>query len=314
MVEQQSLLLMDRLRHASGGGSSGKHSSVGSKGIGGNINGSKSCGNGISSNDTSSNGNSTSGNSTSGCSTNGNSTKRSDAKVAATCRHYSTVHANETSKSTTAGSPLPAIDKVCDSNSGSGGISSFIKRMNARWLLLIMGVSVRTEGMRESCLSRPAMLLFSHVSTLDAMIILSTFPRALCAVVKEELFALPFVGWIMASHGGIPINRRNRASAVQALAEAGERARQLQLFVAMAPEGTRSKTGQLGPFKKGALHMQEQLQWPVVPVTIRGACELFPLKSYFNECGKVVLQFHKPIEAKEVKSRDGLSRRLRKAS
>ena len=33
--------------------------------------------------------------------------------------------------------------------------------------------------------------------------------------------------------------------------------------------------------------MQEQLQWPVVPVTIRGACELFPLKSYFNECGKV---------------------------
>lgn len=33
--------------------------------------------------------------------------------------------------------------------------------------------------------------------------------------------------------------------------------------------------------------MQEQLQWPVVPVTIRGAYELFPLKSYFNDCGKV---------------------------
>lgn len=38
---------------------------------------------------------------------------------------------------------------------------------------------------------------------------------------------------------------------------------------------------------QGGLHMQEQLQWPVIPVTIRGAYELFPLASYYNQCGRV---------------------------
>ncbi|CAM9194967.1 unnamed protein product [Ectocarpus sp. 12 AP-2014] len=131
----------------------------------------------------------------------------------------------------------------------SGGLSSILIRLDCAWLLLLMGIQVRAEFMGES-LSRPAMLLFTHVSTLDAVVILGTLPRALCAVVKEELLAVPVLGWIMASRGAIPINRGHRASAVQALAEAAERARELQMFVAMAPEGTRSKTGQLGPFKK----------------------------------------------------------------
>ncbi|CAN0126590.1 unnamed protein product [Ectocarpus sp. 12 AP-2014] len=192
----------------------------------------------------------------------------------------------------------------------SGGLSSILIRLDCAWLLLLMGIQVRAEFMGES-LSRPAMLLFTHVSTLDAVVILGTLPRALCAVVKEELLAVPVLGWIMASRGAIPINRGHRASAVQALAEAAERARELQMFVAMAPEGTRSKTGQLGPFKKGAFHMQEQLQWPVIPVTIHGAYELFPLKWNVNQCGKVVVKYHRPIEAADIKSREGLSQRLR---
>ncbi|CAB1118798.1 unnamed protein product [Ectocarpus sp. CCAP 1310/34] len=136
----------------------------------------------------------------------------------------------------------------------SGGLSSILIRLDCAWLLLLMGIQVRAEFMGES-LSRPAMLLFTHVSTLDAVVILGTLPRALCAVVKEELLAVPVLGWIMASRGAIPINRGHRASAVQ-----------------------------------GAFHMQEQLQWPVIPVTIHGAYELFPLKWNVNQCGKEILE------------------------
>ena len=60
--------------------------------------------------------------------------------------------------------------------------------------------------------------------------------------------------------------------------------------------------------------MQEQLQWPVIPVTIHGAYELFPIKTYFNECGRVVVRFNRPIEAADIKSRDSLAQRLRKVS
>lgn len=75
-------------------------------------------------------------------------------------------------------------DRGAGSGDGYTRVSTLIKRFNARWLLLLMGVSVREEGLKECRLSHPAMLLFAHVSTLDAMIILGTFPRAMCAVVK----------------------------------------------------------------------------------------------------------------------------------
>lgn len=65
----------------------------------------------------------------------------------------------------------------------SGGLSSILIRLDCAWLLLLMGIQVRADFMGES-LSRPAMLLFTHVSTLDAVVILGTLPRALCAVVK----------------------------------------------------------------------------------------------------------------------------------
>lgn len=81
-----------------------------------------------------------------------------------------------------------------DGGAGGGGasasLSSLIKRFDAWWVLLIMGVSVKAEGLQDCGLRRlgsPAMLLFSHVSTLDAMIILSTFPQAFCAVVKVRI-------------------------------------------------------------------------------------------------------------------------------
>lgn len=67
----------------------------------------------------------------------------------------------------------------------SGGLSSILIRLDCAWLLLLMGIQVRAEFMGES-LSRPAMLLFTHVSTLDAVVILGTLPRALCAVVKVK--------------------------------------------------------------------------------------------------------------------------------
>lgn len=76
-----------------------------------------------------------------------------------------------------------------------------------------MGVSVEVQGLRECRLRRlgnPVVLLFSHVSTLDAMIILSTFPEAFCAVVKVRLVAL--LGGERGSMGG----RERRAGTVSA--------------------------------------------------------------------------------------------------
>ena len=87
----------------------------------------------------------------------------------------------------TASAPPPQSEHGGGGGGGggnSGGLSSILIRLDCAWLLLLMGIQVRAEGLSERSLSRPAMLLFTHVSTLDAVVILGTLPRALCAVVK----------------------------------------------------------------------------------------------------------------------------------
>ena len=82
--------------------------------------------------------------------------------------------------------------------------------------------------------------------------------------------------------------------------------------ISIAPEGTRSKTGQLLEFKKGAFHMWEHLQVPIVPMVIFGAYELFPPGSQICVPGNVVVQFLKPIQPSEAKSRQEMSVLLRR--
>ena len=76
--------------------------------------------------------------------------------------------------------------------------------------------------------------------------------------------------------------------------------------------GTRSKTGQLLEFKKGAFHMWEYLQVPIVPMMIYGAYELFPSGAQINVPGNVVVQFLKPIQPNEAKSRQEMAVLLRR--
>jgi 1-acyl-sn-glycerol-3-phosphate acyltransferase len=76
----------------------------------------------------------------------------------------------------------------------------------------------------------------------------------------------------MQAYGNVPIDRKNRNSAVVSL----EIATEIADSVLIAPEGTRSTTGQLLPFKKGPFHLWESLHGPIVPIVITGAYELLP--------------------------------------
>ena len=79
----------------------------------------------------------------------------------------------------------------------------------------------------------------------------------------------------MIAFGGVPINRHDRRNAVAALDSTMNSARSFDT-ITVAPEGTRSKSGQLLPFKKGPFDLWEQMQVPIVPLVIFGAFDLFP--------------------------------------
>ncbi|MGH9337285.1 MAG: lysophospholipid acyltransferase family protein, partial [Vicinamibacteria bacterium] len=72
----------------------------------------------------------------------------------------------------------------------------------------------------------------------------------------------------------------------------------------IAPEGTRSRTGDLLPFKRGGFHMALESQVPILPVTVVGAFELMPPGSFRIRSGRIDIFFHEPVETRGLQSRD----------
>ena len=179
-------------------------------------------------------------------------------------------------------------------------MSLLLKRFMGHVILCTAGVSLVTEGLSgdiNSFFTTNCCILccFSHASTLDAFIIAAVIPVRSYILSKTDLFLIPFFSWLLAAFGGVPIDRHNRNLAIKSLKIAAESAAAGDC-VAVAPEGTRSTTGQLLPFKKGPFHLWEQLQSPITPVVIFGAYDLFPPGSTMTLSGRVYVRFLDPVE------------------
>lgn len=99
------------------------------------------------------------------------------------------------------------------------------------------------------------------------------------------------------------MNRSDREQAVKSM-EAAAMAAKLGECMAISPEGTRSTTGQLLPFKKGPFHLWEQLQTPIIPIVTMGAFELYPPGLTMSHPGRVYMNFLEPIMPEEANTRE----------
>ncbi len=120
----------------------------------------------------------------------------------------------------------------------------------------------------------PFVVVANHQSILD-ILLLSRMPREMKWVAKEELFKIPWVGTMLRMSGDIPIRRGDAESGGEALARAREylsRGMSVMIF----PEGTRSKTGKMLPFKSGAFRLALDAGVPVLPVAVHGTARGMP--------------------------------------
>ncbi|WP_219418312.1 HAD-IB family hydrolase [Pseudonocardia nigra] len=121
--------------------------------------------------------------------------------------------------------------------------------------------------------ARPAVFLFNHQSQLDVLILAKLLRSGFTAVAKKEAAAVPGFGLAFRLADVAFVDRGDTVAAKAALAPAVQRLRE-GVSLVVAPEGTRSATPALGPFKKGAFHIAMQAGVPVVPIVIRNAGEL----------------------------------------
>jgi 1-acyl-sn-glycerol-3-phosphate acyltransferase len=117
-------------------------------------------------------------------------------------------------------------------------------------------------------------------------------------VAKKELFSVPFLGWYMSLAGYVPIEREVSASAHRTIGSAADMLTKGECIL-IFPEGTRSKTGELGPFKRGSLMAAFQSGASVVPVAINGSYQMMPKKSYLINRVPIKMNIGKPLDFKK---------------
>jgi HAD superfamily hydrolase (TIGR01490 family) len=137
----------------------------------------------------------------------------------------------------------------------------------------LAGVRVEVAGAEHLASARPAVLLFNHQSQLDVIVLAKVLRGGFTGVAKKEAAAIPGFGTAFRLADIAFVDRGNTTAARAALEPAVQRLRE-GLSLVIAPEGTRSTTPALGPFKKGAFHVAVQAGVPVVPIVIHDAGEL----------------------------------------
>ncbi|MGY1714096.1 HAD-IB family hydrolase [Geodermatophilus sp. SYSU D01106] len=136
----------------------------------------------------------------------------------------------------------------------------------------IAGVRVDVQG-AEHLATRPAVFLFNHQSQLDVLVLAKMLRGGFTAVAKKELANTPGFGLAFRLADVAFVDRADSGQARKALEPAVQRLRD-GISLVIAPEGTRSVTPTLGPFKKGAFHVAMQAGVPIVPIVLRNTGEL----------------------------------------
>jgi 1-acyl-sn-glycerol-3-phosphate acyltransferase len=128
---------------------------------------------------------------------------------------------------------------------------------------------------------RPLVIMSNHSSLYDIPLIFVALPGSIRMLTKKELFSVPVWGRGLAAGEFVSINRHDHRQALRDLdAAKGKMAGGISLWV--APEGTRSRDGQLGDFKKGGFVLAIQTGALILPIGIRGARDILPPKTFFR--------------------------------
>ena len=159
---------------------------------------------------------------------------------------------------------------------------------------VLAGVSLRVEGEEHLWSHRPAVFVFNHQSAIDMLLLCKLLRRDFVGVAKQEARANPLFGPAFALAGTVFVDRLDRQKAIQALAPAIAALREGTSLV-IAPEGTRSPTPRLGPFKKGAFHMAMAAGVPVVPIVFRNALDALPKHGLVIQPATVEVVVHPPM-------------------
>ena len=171
--------------------------------------------------------------------------------------------------------------------------------------LSLAGVHVQVLDGGEFLTShRPCVFVFNHQSKLDLPVMIHLVRNDATGVAKQEVKHVPVLGQILDAAGLVFIDRADAGKAIEQLAPAVKALRDDGMSLVVAPEGTRSSTPRVGPFKKGPFHIAMQAGVPVVPVVLRNTGELMWRGSQLIKPGTVEVRVLPPVDTTDWRAED----------
>jgi 1-acyl-sn-glycerol-3-phosphate acyltransferase len=167
----------------------------------------------------------------------------------------------------------------------------------------LAGIRYTVVGRAHVPRDRAVVFCANHQSNVDPPVLFEALHRRLHILYKAELRKLPVLGRVFEVGGFVAVQRDNRDAAFQSIERAAESIRAGNSFL-IFPEGTRSKTDELLPFKKGGLVMALRAQAPIVPVAIMGGRAAMQKGSAFVRPVHVTVRIGEPIETSGLSSDD----------
>lgn len=184
----------------------------------------------------------------------------------------------------------------------------------ARTILFFSGVRVAVLNSRRLEGGRAFVVAANHESYSDILVLLASLPLSVRFLAKRSIFRVPVLGWSIRAAGFVPVDRGNRArgiSTVEAALKLLKAGRSLVIF----PEETRTRTGDLLPFKSGAALLALRSGFPLLAVGIAGTRRVLPPGTLQMSPGRVCLSIGPPIEAagRSARERNNVTRDLRQS-
>lgn len=165
----------------------------------------------------------------------------------------------------------------------------------ARLNSFLTPIFVRVKGRENIRKGQSYVIIANHQSTYDIFVLYGWLGIDFKWVMKKEVRKIPGVGFGSEAVGHIFIDRSSTKAALETIEKAKDKIKG-GTSVVFFPEGTRSRSRELLPFKKGAYRFAFDLDLPILPVTINGTREIMPPGTLDVYPGKAEIQIHTPVD------------------
>ncbi|MBM4170155.1 MAG: 1-acyl-sn-glycerol-3-phosphate acyltransferase [Ignavibacteria bacterium] len=186
----------------------------------------------------------------------------------------------------------------------SGRMYHGLGRSWARLVLRLCGVRVRLKGREHLDPKCHYIYVANHASMFDIPAVMATIPDQIRIVLKKELTRVPIWGWALKHGPYISIDRSDAKGAMESLDRAARTIRH-GASVLLFAEGTRTRDGNLQPFKRGAFALAAKSGVPIIPLTINNSFNILPKGSLRIRPTDIELVLGRPIPTDSRAGRDG---------